>query len=137
MLGLSYGSGGGTVVARLHRYMIPLVLFAVALLVRVGVGLAFPGPAYPDAYYYTHVGQQLAASHGLTAAYLWNFDDLGRTAVMNGSLPVAANALWMPLAEFIHAPITVLLGPTPLAAQLPFWIIGALAAPLTYWVGRD
>lgn len=30
--------------------MIPMVLFATAILVRAAVGALFPGPAYPDLY---------------------------------------------------------------------------------------
>ena len=115
--------------------MIPIVLFAAAFVVRAAVGLTFPGPAYPDSYYYAHVGERLASGLGLTVDYVWNLDDIG-TSLANG-LPVAANALWMPLAEVIQAPFIWLMGPTGLATAMPFWIVGALAAPLTWFIGRD
>jgi hypothetical protein len=117
--------------------MIPLVLLATAFAVRAAVGAAFPGPAYPDAYYYAHVAQQLASGDGLVAQYLWNLDDAGGRLAVPGVLPVYANALWMPLAEVIQVPSILLLGPTALAAGLPFWLVGAIAAPLTYWIGLD
>ena len=116
--------------------MIRLVLFAAALLVRAGVGLVFAGPAYPDSYYYVHVAQQLAAGHGFVANYIWNLDDISRLATP-GLLPTTANGLWMPLAELVQVPFIWVLGPTNLASALPFWLIGALAAPLTYSIGRD
>ena len=116
--------------------MIPVVLFAVALIVRAAVGTAFAGPAYPDSYYYVHVAQQLAAGHGFVTDYLWNLDDISRLA-LPGVLPTAANGLWMPLAEIVQLPFILVMGPTNLASSLPFWLIGALAAPLTYWIGRD
>jgi 4-amino-4-deoxy-L-arabinose transferase-like glycosyltransferase len=117
--------------------MIPLVLFAAAFVVRVVVGVMFVGPAYPDSYYYAHVAQQVAAGGGLVADYLWNLDDAGGQLAAQGVLPVAANALWMPLAEVVQVPFIWLLGPTALASTLPFWLVGAFASPLTYWIGRD
>ncbi len=86
-------------------------------------------PAYPNSYYYAHVGERLASGLGLTVDYIWNLDDIGASVAYG--LPVAANALWMPLAEIVQAPFIWLMGPTGLAAAMPFWIIGALAAPLT------
>lgn len=117
--------------------MIPVVLFAAALVVRVGVFALFPGPAYPDSYYYTHVAQQLAAGHGLVTDYLWNLDDLaGGTAVL-GTLPLAANGYWMPLTELVQTPFVWLLGPSAIAASLPFMLLGAGVAPLAYFIGLD
>ena len=43
----------------------------------------------------------------------------------------------MPLAEVIQAPFIWIMGPTGLATAMPFWIVGALAAPLTWFIGRD
>jgi 4-amino-4-deoxy-L-arabinose transferase-like glycosyltransferase len=117
-------------------FMIPLVLYAAALFVRVGVGFVFSGPAYPDSYYYVHVAQQLAAGHGFITDYLWNLDDISRLAA-SGALPTAANGLWMPLAELVQVPFIAIFGATDFASSVPFWLIGALAAPLTYWIGRD
>ncbi len=117
--------------------MIPIVLFATAFLVRAAVGAAFPGPAYPDSYYYAHVGDQLASGLGLTSQFIWNLDDIGGHIPADAALPVSANALWMPLAELIQFPFLVTLGTGAIAAGLAFWIVGALAAPLTWFIGRD
>jgi len=117
--------------------MIPIVLFATAFLVRAAVGAAFPGPAYPDSYYYFHLGQQLAAGHGFVADYIWNFVDAGGGLPVDPTLPIPANAHWMPLAELIQVPFLVLMGTGAIAAGLGFWIVGALAAPLTWFIGRD
>jgi hypothetical protein len=117
--------------------MIPLVLFATALLVRLAVGVLFSGPAYPDAYYYAHVAQQLAAGNGFTSDYLWNLADAGGALPALAHLPVPANALWMPLAELVQLPLLALFGGGTFAPALTFALIGALAAPLTYWMGRD
>jgi 4-amino-4-deoxy-L-arabinose transferase-like glycosyltransferase len=118
--------------------MIPLALFGVALIVRAIVGSLFSGPAYPDSYYYVHVAEQLAAGHGFSVDYIWNFDDAGgRLLGPAPMLPVPANALWMPLAEIIQVPFVWLLGAGPLASGLPFWIVGALASPIAYMIGLD
>lgn len=117
--------------------MIALGLFAVALLVRVAVGSAFAGPAYPDSYYYLHVAQQLAAGHGFVTDYIWNLDDVAGGVLAAGSLPVPANGYWMPLAELVQVPFVWLLGANWISAALPMWLVGAAAAPLTYWIGHD
>ncbi|MDL2334551.1 MAG: glycosyltransferase family 39 protein [Chloroflexota bacterium] len=117
--------------------MIALGLFAVALLVRVAVGAAFPGPAYPDSYYYFAVAQQFAAGHGFTIDYIWNFVDVGGKLPAFPTLPIPANGHWMPLAMLVQVPFIWLLGAGALASQLPMWLIGAAAAPLTFWIARD
>lgn len=117
--------------------MIPMVLFATAFLVRALVGVLFPGPAYPDSYYYVHVGEQLASGSGFVADYIWNFVDVGGTLPADPTLPIPSNAHWMPLAAVVQAPFLMLLGKGALAAALPFWIVGAVAAPLTWFIGRD
>jgi 4-amino-4-deoxy-L-arabinose transferase-like glycosyltransferase len=43
----------------------------------------------------------------------------------------------MPLAELIQVPFVVLMGTGAAASGLAFWIVGALAAPLTWFIGRD
>ncbi len=117
--------------------MIPVVLFAIAFIVRAAVGTAFAGPAYPDSYYYVNVAHGLAAGHGFTVDYIWNFVDVGGVLPAVPTLPIPSNAHWMPLAALVQVPFIWLLGPTWLASELPMWIIGALAAPLTYWIARD
>lgn len=117
--------------------MIPIVLFVTALLVRAAVGAVFVGPAYPDSYYYTHVAEQLAAGLGFTADYIWNFVDVGGRLPADPTLPISSNAHWMPLAAIVQAPFLLLFGNGPIGAGLAFWIVGALAAPLTWWMGRD
>lgn len=114
-----------------------LVLFVSALIVRATVGAAFAGPAYPDAYYYVNVARELAAGHGLSVDYIWNFVDVGGRLPDVARLPIPSNGHWMPLAALVQVPFVLILGATPVAAGLPMWIIGALAAPLTYLIGRD
>ena len=117
--------------------MMPVVLFAIALVVRAAVGTAFAGPAYPDSYYYVNVAHDLAAGHGFTVNYIWNFVDVGGVLPKLPTLPIPSNAHWMPLAALVQVPFIWLMGPSWLASELPMWLIGALAAPLTYWIARE
>ena len=116
---------------------IPIVLYLVALAVRLAAGLAFTGPAYLDSYYYVDVARQLAAGHGLNVDFIWAFVEVGGHIPAHGILPVPSNAHWLPLASLVQVPFIWLLGPTALASALPFWLIGAAAAPLTWAIGRD
>ncbi len=117
--------------------MMPVVLFAVALVVRAIVGTAFAGPAYPDSYYYVDVARSLAAGHGFTVDYIWNFVDVGGVLPAAPTLPIPSNAHWMPLAALVQVPFIWALGPSWLASELPMWIVGALAAPLTFWIAGE
>lgn len=117
--------------------MIPVVLFAIGLLVRAAAGVAFAGPAYPDSYYYFSVAQQLAAGNGLTVDYVWNFVDVGGALPAEPTLPIPSNAHWMPLAALVQVPFVWLFGAGNAAAAMPLWIVGALAAPLTYMIARE
>ena len=125
-LAFSYPSGSGMCVATLHRPMIPMGLFAVALLVRAVAGLAFVGPAYPDSYYYVNVAREFAAGNGLTIDYIWNFVDVGGMLPAAPTLPIPSNGHWMPLAALVQVPFVWLFGPTAFASGLAMWIIGAL-----------
>ncbi|MBA2570350.1 MAG: glycosyltransferase family 39 protein [Chloroflexi bacterium] len=115
----------------------PLALFLVAVAARVVTAAVFGEPAYPDSFYYVNVAQQFAAGNGFQVDYIWNFVDVGGSLPVDPTLPIPSNAHWMPLAVLIQVPFIWLLGPTALASGLPFWIVGALAAPLTYAIARD
>ena len=118
---------------------VPLVLFAIALGARVFTGGLFTDPAYPDSFYYVDVARQLAAGHGFTVDFIWNFVEVGGKlpAAAQAILPIPSDAHWMPLAAIVQVPFIWLLGPTALASALPFWLCAAAAAPLTWWIARD
>lgn len=117
--------------------MVLLVLFAVALAARVLVGALFADPAYPDSYYYVNVARELAAGNGFQVGYIWNFVDVGGRVPETATLPIPSNAHWMPLGALVQVPFIWALGPTALASAMPFWIVGALAAPLAYLIAAD
>jgi hypothetical protein len=112
-------------------------LFIAGFVARVVTALPFPQPGYPDAVYYMAVARSLAAGHGFTIPYIWSFVDVGGRLPAVGTLPIPADAHWMPLAAIVQVPFIWLLGPTWLASSLPFWLLGALAVPITYLLGLD
>jgi 4-amino-4-deoxy-L-arabinose transferase-like glycosyltransferase len=116
---------------------IPILLFVIALAARAATAALFLEPAYPDAYYYSNVARELADGGGFQVPYIWNFVEVGGTLPSVGTLPIPSNAHWMPLAAVVQVPFIWLLGPTGLAAALPFWLMAAAVAPLTYFIGRD
>ncbi|MDP8903765.1 MAG: hypothetical protein M3N29_00355, partial [Chloroflexota bacterium] len=117
--------------------MTPLVLFATALFARAAVGAMFGDPAYPDSFYYVNVARELAAGNGFQLDYIWNFVDVGGRLPSEPTLPIPSNGHWMPLAALVQVPFIWALGPTALASAVPFWLAGALAAPLAWWIARD
>ncbi|HVM30007.1 MAG TPA: glycosyltransferase family 39 protein [Candidatus Limnocylindrales bacterium] len=117
--------------------MAHVLLFGIAVAARAAVAMLHGEPAYADSYYYVNVARELASGQGFQVGYIWNFIDVGGTVPVAPTLPVPSNAHWMPLASIVQVPFIWLLGPSPLASTLPFWLIGALAAPLAYSIARD
>jgi len=117
--------------------VIPVSLFLLALGARLLGTALFPDPAYPDSFYYVAVARELAAGHGFQVPYIWNFVDVGGSLPASGVLPIPSNAHWMPLAALVQVPFIWLLGATPVASALPFWIASAATAPLTWYIARD
>jgi hypothetical protein len=115
----------------------PIALYALALAVRLVLIALFPDPAYPDSYYYVDVARAIADGRGFQVDFIWIFAEVGGTIPAVPVLPIASNAHWMPLASLVQVPFIWLLGPTPLASALPFALIGSLAAPLAWAIGRD
>lgn len=114
-----------------------LLLYALAVVVRVASMIIFPDPAYADSSYYVEVARSLASGQGLSVDFVWIFAEVGGTLPANPVLPVASNAHWLPLASFIQAPFVALMGATAFASALPMVLIGSLAAPLTLAIAHD
>lgn len=115
----------------------PVALFVLALLVRLALIAIYPDAAYPDSYYYVDVARAIAAGHGLNVDFVWIFAEVGNRIPDPATLPIPANAHWLPLASLVQVPFIALLGPNPIASALPLAIIGSLAAPLTWAIARD
>ncbi len=116
---------------------IPIALYLLALVARIAVVVGFTDPAYPDSFYYVDVARQLAAGHGFSIDVVWIFAEVGGRIPADPILPIASNAHWMPLASLVQVPFIWLLGPTAFASALPFALVGAIAAPLSWLIARD
>ncbi len=114
-----------------------LGLFALALGVRVLLLVLYPDPAYVDSYYYVNVARALSAGHGFSIDFIWTFVDVGGHLPAHPVLPIPSNAHWMPLASLVQVPFIVVIGATAFASGLPFALIGALAAPMTWAFARE
>src|SRR5262245_38322014 len=115
---------------------IPALLFLLALVVRGVLVALYPDPAYPDSYYYVDVARAIAAGNGLNVDFVWIFAEVGNKLPDPAVLPIPSNAHWLPLASFLQAPFISILGPTPIASDLPMILIGSLAAPLPCVIAR-
>lgn len=116
---------------------IPLLLYGLALGVRLVLIWHFPDPAYPDSFYYVDVARALYAGQGFNIDVIWIFPEVGGSIPADPTLPIPSNAHWMPLASLVQLPFMALLGPTAVASALPFALIGSIAAPLTWAIARD
>lgn len=116
---------------------IPLLLYGLALAVRLVLIAHFPYPAYPDSAYYVDVARSLHAGQGFNVDFIWIFAEVGGKLPLDPALPIASNAHWMPLASIIQLPFIGIFGDVAWASALPFAIIGAIAAPLTWAIARD
>jgi Dolichyl-phosphate-mannose-protein mannosyltransferase len=114
-----------------------VLLFVLALAVRLVLVAGFADPAYPDSFYYVDVARSLASGHGFSVDFVWIFAEVGGTLPTNPVLPIASNGHWMPLASIVQVPFIWLLGPTAFASALPFAICGAFAAPIARGIALE
>lgn len=115
----------------------PIALYLVALAARAATAVLHPDPAYPDATYYVGVARALTAGHGFSIDFIWNFVDVGGRLPADPVLPIPSNGHWMPLASMIQVPFQALFGDQAMATLLPFLLLGATVAPLTWAIARD
>lgn len=115
----------------------PLLLYLLALAVRLLLIAHFPDPAYPDSSYYVDAARALHEGHGLNVDFIWIFAEVGGRIPANPVLPIPAFGHWLPLASLVQVPFLALLGEQAWASALPFALAGALAAPLAWAIGRE
>ena len=65
----------------------PLLLYGLALAVRVVLIWHFPYPAYPDSSYYVDVARSLQAGHGFNVDFVWIFAEVGGVIPADPTLP--------------------------------------------------
>jgi len=103
-----------------------LLLAGLACAVSLAVAHFQPFPGYLDSDYYFGGGVQLAAGHGFTEPYIWNYLDDPQ------GLPHPSHTYWMPLSSMIAAAGMVLTGQTSYAAgRLGFIALASLTPVIT------
>jgi 4-amino-4-deoxy-L-arabinose transferase-like glycosyltransferase len=111
--------------------LVPVALFAGALVVRAwAIGL-IRFPMTEGSAYYVDVARNLATGRGLVVDAIWSY------ATPPLTLPRPAFELWQPLASILAAVPMALLGPTFDAARVASVVLGALLAPLAWYVARE
>jgi len=103
-----------------------LILFGLACLVRLLVAWPQQQPNYMDAAYSYVNALNLLAGRGFVEDFVWNY--LGQP----GPPPQPSHLYWMPLTSILAWMGMVVGGASYRAAQIPFVLLSALLAPLTY-----
>ena len=115
----------------------PLLLYGLALAVRLVLIAHFPYPSYPDSAYYVDAAKSLVAGQGFNVDFIWIFAEVGGKLPLDPTLPIPSNAHWMPLASIVQVPFLAIFGDAAWASALPFALAGAVAAPLIWAIARD
>ncbi|MCB9098314.1 MAG: hypothetical protein H6632_02155 [Anaerolineales bacterium] len=104
------------------------LIFGLALVVRTLTALPQQQPSYFDAAYYYVNGVNLAEGRGFVEDFVWNY--------LNhpGPPPQPSHLYWMPLTSILAAVGLIAGGVSYRAAQIPFVVLSALVAPITYWL---
>jgi hypothetical protein len=105
-----------------------VLLFGLALLVRLLAAGPQMQPGYMDAAYYYTTAVNLAEGRGFVQDYLWNY--LGHP----DAPPQPSHTYWMPLTSLLAALGMAVGGVNYRAAQLLFVLLSALLAPISYHV---
>jgi hypothetical protein len=122
---------------KVRRHVI--VLFAVALLVRLLVAWPMQRPGYMDAAYYVDSALALHEGRGFNLPLIWNYLPQGATGLPAQDLPPAdlpapSHLYWMPLTSILISASFAVLGPSYRAAQVPSILLSALLPLLAYVV---
>jgi 4-amino-4-deoxy-L-arabinose transferase-like glycosyltransferase len=112
------------------RWGIVLALFAAAVLARLLFAAQLAFPPLDDPAFYLQSARNLAQGRGLVIDVVWFYQ------VPFDSVTHPSHEYWMPLATLVMAPFLRLFGDHLLVARIPGILLGALLAPLTYWLGR-
>ncbi len=116
---------------RAVRWLIPLGLFLLALLLRLLAAIEIPFPTTEPSAYYVGVAQNLVNGQGLVSDAVWSYS----TPPLE--VPKPAFELWLPMSTFISAAAMAVLDDSFWAAQVGGAIVGALVAPLAWAIGRE
>ncbi len=111
--------------------LFPVVLFLIAVGVRLLTIAWIEFPPTEGSLYYLDVARNLVQGHGLTTDVLWSYASPPLT------LPRPAFDLWLPLASVVAAIPMLVAGTSTTAGQLGGAIVGALLAPLAWAVATE
>jgi hypothetical protein len=114
-----------------RAWWILALIFALSLIVRLLTAWPLDQPGYTDAYYYAVGAQQLAAGHGFSEPFIWNYLD------PPASVPQPGYLYWMPLTAILGWLGLATLGGTFGALQAPFVLLSALLPVMAYIVAWD
>ncbi|MDH7474041.1 MAG: glycosyltransferase family 39 protein [Anaerolineae bacterium] len=106
-----------------------LMLFILALLVRVFTALPLRIPGYMDAYYYYVGATSLYRGLGFNDPFIWNYLD------NPAGIPHPSHLYWMPLSSVLAYLSFLLCGESFRAAQVPSIILSALFPLIAYALG--
>ena len=107
-----------------------LGLFILALIVRGLAAAPQQQPSYMDALYSYVNAQNLAAGRGFVEDFVWNY--LGNPPPPPP--PGPSHLYWLPLTSILAWAGFSVAGVSYRAAQLPFVVLSALLAPLSYTI---
>jgi len=103
-----------------------LILFFLALAVRLSAAWLLTGPTYMDTAYYAVGARRLAGGAGFDEPFLWHYlDD-------PAGLPHPGFLYWMPFPSLLAAPLATLIPGSFFALQLPFAVLSALFPLVAY-----
>ena len=108
-----------------------VVVFAVALAVRVAAATVIVFPRPEDTSYYVEVARHVLEGRGLVSDALWSY---GTPPLV---FPRPAFEVWLPLPTFLALVPMAVLGATFAAAQLSSILVGALVPVLAWRLAAD
>ena len=111
-----------------HQPRDMVILFLLALLVRILVLIPVHWPGYMDAAYSYDIALNLHLGGGFNEPFLWNYLD------QPAGIPHPSHLYWMPLPTLLAAVSMAILGISYKAAQVPFVLVSALLPLVSYWV---
>ncbi len=108
-----------------------LLVFVVALAVRLWAASSIVFARPEDAAYYVGVAKNLADGRGLVSDAIWSFQTPPLV------FPRPAFEVWLPLPSFLYAIPMLVIGPTLWAAQVASSIVGSVVAVLAWRLALD
>ena len=121
----------GPALSRREAAASALIVFAIAVLVRVYAASLVVFPKPEDTAYYVDVARNLLAGRGLVSDALWSYQTQPLV------VPREAFEVWLPLPTFAAVIPMALLGSTFAAAQVSSILIGALVPVLAWRLAAD